>query len=249
VAPSQSYTRNYLLLALSDSDFALLQPHLKRVELHLRQTLVEPGQPIEHVYFLEGGICSIVATEEGGQEVEAGLFGREGMSATAILLGSSTSPHRSVMQVNGNTALYLRAEQLQEACRASRSLHDLLLRFAHTLTVQAAETALANAHYTLSERLARWLLMCHDRIDGDDIGLTHEFMATMLGVRRSGVTVTLHTLEGLGAVRTRRSTVTIVDRRRLEEIAGASYGVAEGEYARLIRQLRKPSQRPKRVED
>ena len=209
------------------------------MELHLRQTLVEPGQPIEAIYFLEGGICSIVAKQERGEEAEAGLFGREGMSGTPILLGSESSPHRSIMQVNGNTALRLHADRLREACERSRSLRDLLLRFAQTLNVQAAETAVVNAHYTLSERLARWLLMCHDRTSGDDIGLTHEFMAVMLGVRRSGVTVTLHTLEGTGAIKTRRSTVMITDRARLEDIAGPSYGAAEAEYARLIRPLRK----------
>lgn len=242
MTPSQSYTRNYLLRMLSDEDFSALQPHLERVELHLRQTLVEPGQPIEQVYFLEGGICSIVARQDSGEEAEAGLFGREGLSGTAILLGSESSPHRSVMQVNGNTALRMEAARLRQACENSRSLHDLLLRFTQTLTVQAAETAVANAHYTLPERLSRWLLMCHDRMTGNDIALTHEFMSVMLGVRRSGVTVTLHTLEGVGAIRTRRGTVTIVDRARLEEIAGASYGAPEAEYARLIGPLRKTSE-------
>jgi CRP-like cAMP-binding protein len=238
--PSQSYTRNYLLSALSADDFALLQPDMERVELHLRQTLVEPGVPIEYVYFLEGGICSIVAAQQG-QEIEAGIFGREGLSGTPILLGARTSPHHYFMQVNGNTALRIKSDKLIDACEKNPRLRGVMLRFVQTLTIQAAETAVANAQYTLPERLARWLLMCHDRTDGDELRLTHEFMATMLGVRRSGVTTTLRALREQDAIRSRRGVVMVADRARLEAIAGGSYGTAEVEYGKLIRPLSKSS--------
>jgi CRP-like cAMP-binding protein len=109
-----------------------------------------------------------------------------------------------------------------------------MLRFVQAMNVQAASTAAANAHYALPERLARWLLMCHDRVDGDHLDLTHDFMSMMLAVRRSSVTVTLHTLEGTQAIRAVRGTVTVLDRNRLEEIAGESYGEAETECRRLI---------------
>lgn len=231
---SQTSTPNLLLRALSADDFMRLQPHLSRVELPLRELLYVPNEPIERVYFLEGGVASIVVEEEGGGMIESGLFGLDGMSGSPLVLGAGQSPHHSMVQVDGGPALVIAADKLMAACRASHELHLVLLRFAHTLTIQAAATAAANAHFELPERLARWLLMCHDRSDCDRMRLTHDFMAMMLAVRRSGVTVTLHSLEGTGAIRSTRGIVTILDRDRLEEIAGESYGVPEAEYCRLI---------------
>ena len=138
------------------------------------------------------------------------------------------------MQVDSTTSLRIASERLLDACAQSDAIESVLLRYVQTLKVQSALTAASNAHYELPQRLARWLLMCHDRLDGEQIELTHEFMAMMLAVRRSGVTVTLHTLEGTGAIRASRGLVTIRDRDRLHEIAGPSYGGAEAEYARLI---------------
>jgi CRP-like cAMP-binding protein len=232
-SPSQSYTANTLLGVMSADDFALLTPHFERIKLGMAEPLVMSNEPIEYVHFLEGGVGSIVTSQQEG-EIEVGLFGREGMSGTAILLGADRTPHRSFMQVDGTTALRISSDRLRQACRESETLQTLLLRYVQYFTLQAAQTAAANANYDLPERLARWLLMCHDRLDGDEIKLTHEFMAMMLAVRRSGVTVTLHTLEGSGALRSTRGLVTIVNRDRLEEIAGDSYGLAEAEYSRLI---------------
>ncbi len=231
---SQSSTGNLLLRALSGPDYDLLQQHLTRIDLTLRQRLFEPNEPIETVYFPEGGVCSIVAEQEGGDQVEVGLYGREGMSGAAVIMGAGQSPHASMVQVDHAGAITIPAEQLLLACDRSGSLLQLLLRYAQSLSVQAALTAASNAHYALPERLARWLLMCHDRVEGDQIGLTHEFMSMMLAVRRSGVTVTLHMLEGTGAIRSSRGVVTVLNRERLEEIAGESYGVAEAEYRRLV---------------
>jgi CRP-like cAMP-binding protein len=117
---------------------------------------------------------------------------------------------------------------------ASPSLKALLLRWVQVLMIQTAQSALANGRYTIQERLARWLLMCHDRLDGDDLPLTHEFLSLMLGVRRSGVTEALHVLEGVKIVRTSRGRIHILDREKLEEIAGDCYGLSEAEYAKLI---------------
>jgi CRP-like cAMP-binding protein len=231
---SQISTRNLLLRALGPSDYALLQPHLERSDLELRQPIFEPNVPIERVHFLEGGVASIVSEQEPNEQIEVGLYGHEGMSGASVVLGAGQTPHRSMIQVDGGSSLHIASERLLEACGQSRGLQMLLLRYVHTLAVQAALTAAANAHYALPERLARWLLMCHDRIDGDQIELTYEFMSMMLAVRRSGVTVTLHTLEGTGAIRSQRGLVTIRDRARLEEIAGDSFGEAEREYSRLL---------------
>jgi CRP-like cAMP-binding protein len=231
---NQSESGNWLLQTLAESDFGLLQPHLRRTDLKVRDNLYEPDQPIEHVHFLEAGVASIVSAQEGGEQIEIGLYGRDGMSGSAVVLGAGQSPHGSMMQVDGATSLRIHSDRLADACDESRSLRNLLLRYVQTLALQAAQTAAANAHYALPERLARWLLMCHDRVEGDEIPLTHEFMAMMLGVRRSGVTVTLHTLEATGAIRARRGLIVVTDRDRLEEIAGDSYGEAETEYRRLI---------------
>jgi hypothetical protein len=139
-----------------------------------------------------------------------------------------------MVQVGNPTAYSIASNRLLEACEASTSLRRLLTRYVQSLNVQAALTAASNAQHALPQRLARWLLMCHNRSDGDRIEITHEFLSTMLAVRRSGVTVTLHTLEGTGAVRSVRGVITVTNRERLEEIAGDAYGQAEAEYRRLI---------------
>lgn len=236
---SQASTANLLLRALAPEDYALLEPSLERTYLPVRKHLFERETPIERVYFPEGGIASIVVDDEEGETVELGLFGREGMSGAPVLLGAGKSPHRCFMQIEAASSLHIASDALLAASDQSPGLRRVLLQFVHVLAVQTAATAMANAHYQLAERLARWLLVCHDRVDSDRLELTHEFMAQMLAVRRSGVTVTLHTLEGTGAIRSTRGLVTILDRARLREIAGDSYGLAEREYSRLIAPLGK----------
>jgi len=229
----QSSLRNVLLSALSPNDFALLQSRLIPVPLGVREVLVEPNEFIESVHFLESGIGSIVAISPGGERIEVGNLGREGMAGTAIILGVDRTPLLTFMQVAGS-ALRMRADALQEAMESSRALRDLFLRYAQSVALQTAHTALANGRYTVPERLARWILMSHDRLDGDDVPLTHEFLALMLGVRRAGVTVNLHVLEGERMIKATRGHIRILDRSKLEEVAGDSYGLPEAEYARLI---------------
>ncbi len=233
-ALQQAGVGNLLLRYCTADDFALLQPFLSRTILAARAPLYEPNTPIHHVYFPEGGVASIVAEQEGGDQVEVGLFGYDGMSGTAVILGAGQSPQAAMIQVNGAPAIQIEAGDFTAACDRSPSLRTLLLRYVQAMNVQAASTAAANAHYALPERLARWLLMCHDRLEGDHIELTHDYMSMMLAVRRSSVTVTLHTLEGTHAIRATRGTIAVLDRNRLEEIAGDSYGDAESEYRRLI---------------
>jgi len=223
-----------LLRSLAGDDFARLEPHLERTTLSTRESLYRPNEPIERVYFPESGVGSITALQEGGDLIEVGLYGREGFSGSAVVLGAEQSPHASMVQVGNLTSLSISSERLLQACDESPRLLRLLLRYSQALNIQAALTAASNAHYALPERLARWLLMCHDRVDGDQIELTHHFISMMLAVRRSGVTITLHTLEGTGAIRSKRGLVHVIDRERLEEIAGDSYGEAEAEYRRLI---------------
>ncbi|MCU6453255.1 Crp/Fnr family transcriptional regulator [Sphingomonas sp. A2-49] len=239
--PDQPYTTNTLLNALSDDDLALLKPHLIRVDLARGQVLVTPNTPIEHVYFPEGGVVSIVSIMAQSGRIEAGIFGREGVSATCLLLGTDRSPHETFVQVNGSPALRIDADRYLAAVRQSESLRTMLLRYVQTVLVQTAQSMATNATQRVEARLARWLLMCHDRVDGDEIALTHEFMGMMISAERSGVTITLHILEGAGMIRSKRGLVMIRDRDKLEELAGDSYGLPEAEYRQLIGPLGPPS--------
>ena len=227
-------TNNTLLGAFSNDDFALIEPHLTRVQLSRRQVLVVPDESIAHVYFPEGGIASIVSVMARSGRTETGIFGREGVSATCLLLGTDRSPHETFMQVDGSTALRIDADRYLGVIQQSGTLQAVLLRYVQTVLVQAAQSAATNANQRVEARLARWLLMCHDRIDGDEIALTHEFMSMMISADRSGVTITLHILEGAGMIRSTRGRVTIRDRDKLEELAGDGYGVPEAEYRRLL---------------
>lgn len=231
--PDQSFTRNLLLSRLDPPDWALLQPHLERIPLSRGDVMIEESEPIQWVHFLEGGVASVVASDSG-DPFEVGLIGREGFIGVPLLLGSDRTPERCFIQVDGSTALRMAAEPFLAATGAHARLRNALLRFAQVQNIQVSRTASSNAGMELPQRLARWLLMCHDRIDSDAIGLTHDFISMMLGVRRSGVTVSLHTLEGMGLIAAKRGLVTILDRMRLEELAGDAYGRPEAEYRRLL---------------
>ena len=196
--------------------------------------LVEADKPIEHVYFLEGGIASIVSSSSDEGSTEIGIFGREGMSGTTVLHGSDRSPHDTFIQVDHSNALRIDVSAFRDAIAQSATLRDLLLRYAEAQMIQTGHSVVSNAHHSVETRLARWLLMCHDRIDGDEIALTHEFMSMMISAQRTGVTVTLHILEGSGMIRSTRGLVTILDRGKLEDIAGNGYGKPEAEYRRLV---------------
>ena len=231
--PKQADVRNQLLKALSWADFGLLWPDLERVTLNLGDPLNVPNEPTSHVYFLDEGLGSVVAGPERTTGIEVGMVGREGLVGTSVVLGAAQSPHHAFIQLAGK-GWRLESERLREAMESSATLHRLLLRYVHVFTVQMASTAYSNADYTVEERLARWLLMCHDRIEGDLIAITHEFLAVMLGVRRPGVTVATHVLEGEGMIRAKRGLITILNREKLQAKANGAYGVAEAEYERLL---------------
>jgi CRP-like cAMP-binding protein len=231
--PLSSIIRNRLLRALSSDDLSLLQPFLEPVALHVGDALVEPNKPIGHVDFIEQGIVSVVAISQGDKRIEIATLGREGMTGLPLIHDLDRSPHLTFIQVEGS-ALRIGAEDLQAAMAASPSLRTLLMRYAHTVWIQTAQTALANGRYTVNERLARWILMSHDRLDGDDVPLTHEFLALMLGVRRAGVTVSLHFLEGEHMIKSTRGHIRVIDRAKLEAAAKDSYGLPEAEYERVI---------------
>jgi CRP-like cAMP-binding protein len=231
--PAQASVRNRLLAALSPADVSLLEPQLEPIPLPVRTCLAEPNRSIEHVYFLEQGIASVVASTPLGRRIEVGIIGREGLTAPCVLLGADRSPHECFVQTPG-AGLQILADDLRRALAASASLHQHLLRFVQAFMVQIGQTALSNGSCTLEQRLARWLLMCHDRVDGNGLATTHEFLSLMLSVRRPGVTVALQTLEERGLISAKRGQVTVLDRAGLEAVAGDSYGLCEAEYGRLI---------------
>jgi CRP-like cAMP-binding protein len=203
-------------------DFDLLRSYLEPVALPTHDVLVEPDRAIEHLFFLEGALGSVVVEGESRKQSEVGMIGREGVTGIAVLLGRDCTPHKTFVQVAG-PAQRIGVADLREALRRSPTLHTHLLRFVHDFLQQVAETAFANAHCHLDQRLARWILMASDRLGAVDVPLTHQFLALMLGVRRPGVTETLHVLEGIRAIKSKRGQVTILDRDALEMVAGPSY--------------------------
>ncbi|MER9632876.1 Crp/Fnr family transcriptional regulator [Mesorhizobium sp. M0228] len=222
----QSLLRNHVLKTLSPEDFELLQPSMHHVELGIKAQLEVSYQPIERVYFPEMGIASVVATMTGGRQSEVGIVGHDGMTGVAVILGQDSSPNETYIQVAGNGWI-LPVEALHSAIAASQSLHESLLRYAHAFLVQSSRTALVNGHSKIEERLARWLLMVQDRVEGSKIYLTHEFLATMLGARRPGVTIALQMLEYRGLVHAKRGEITIVDRAGMIQLTHGAYGEEE----------------------
>src|SRR3954447_20599938 len=154
----QKSVRNRILGGLSPDDFASLAPHLEPVELELRQVMIEPNQPIQHLYFHEGGFSSVTTNGHGGQ-IEVGMIGREGVTGVTVALGCDRIPFECFMQLRGN-ALRIATHQAEQAMDDSRSLHRSLLRYAHALNIQTSATAFANAEHKVETRLARWVLMC-----------------------------------------------------------------------------------------
>jgi CRP-like cAMP-binding protein len=224
---------NRLLSSLSKADFGLLLPDLEAVSLNLRKVLERPNKRIEDVYFPDAGFASVVAVQPKQTKVEVGLIGREGMTGLPVVLGNHKTPHETYIQAAGH-GQRIEATKLRKAMAASSSLQSLLLKFVQAFMVQTAQTAISNARAKLNERLARWILMADDRIDGSRLPLTHEFLSLMLGVRRAGVTEALHALESEGLIRASRGEIIVRSRKGIERRAGGSYGIPEAEFRRLI---------------
>lgn len=224
--------RNRLLGAMDTAALAALERHFVPVSLERRRQLEHPNRAIEHVYFMEHGIASVVA-RSADSELEVGVVGCEGVTGIAVILHCDRSPHSTYIQVNGSGQC-ISADAFRATIAAHDSLRILLSRYAQSFLVQTAQTAVANARASLEERLSRWLLMSHDRIDGDELQITHEYLALMAGTRRSGVTETMRRLANADLVRPGRGLVGIIDRKGLETLAGRFYGLSESEYDRLI---------------
>jgi CRP-like cAMP-binding protein len=224
-------TANKILSRVTREDFGRLK--LTYVDLPVRRQLEQRNRAIEHVYFIEHGLASLVVSAGAVHSTEVGIVGYEGMTGLAVVLGSDRAVYECFMQSEGH-GWRIPADQLRLAMEQSPGLSRLLLRYVQTLVSQMAFTALANSRYKIEERLARWLLMAADRGQGNAIKLTHEFLAVMLGTRRPGVTTALKIFEKQGFIRSERATLIIENRQALEDAANGCYGAPEAEYKRLF---------------
>lgn len=204
-----------------------------REPIAVRQPLSSPGQTVETVYFPENGVTSCVVSHNGSQ-TEVGLIGTEGVTSIGALLGDDTSMLETYVQVGDATALAIPLTTLRDVMEQSAQLRALLALYASYFLLQSNYTTVAFSKHLLETRLARWLLMCHDRVPGDELQVTHEFLGMMIGAQRSGVTITLHSLEGAAMIRSTRGLVTILDRPKLLDLAGDSYGFPEARYNATI---------------
>jgi len=227
----QSIVENQILARMPAEAFAALGPELTRVALKPRAILQERDRQLEHVHFIERGIASIFAWTHKDGPVQVALVGRLGLVGVSAVLGIRRSPHRSLMQIEGE-ALRVPAQQFASLVDEFPRFRHQLLGYVHFLLIQNSQFALCNARHELDARVARWLLLTHDRLDGDVIPITHDQLSMMLGVRRAGVTATLAALEGAGGLRRGRGAVEITDRAILEARACECYRIIATERLR-----------------
>ncbi len=231
--PSPVVTTNRLLAALAPDALALLMPKLRRVTLANRQILYEAEQPIDAVYFVEAGMVSMVTYLDEGVMAEVGIIGREGMTGLPLLSGVETSFVESMVQLPGS-ALQMDVKAFKQELVENAPLRTLLLRFKEAIQAQISQTAACNGRYDLEQRLARWLLMAHDRVDGDSLPLTQEFMASMLGVHRPSITVTAGILQRAGLIRYAGGQIAVLDRPSLEQASCECYAAVRRRFESLL---------------
>lgn len=224
---------NRVLNALTPDEYERLRPLLEPVGLRLGEVLYHPNQPITHVFFPNRGTVSVVSVFEDGGSVEVGMVGNEGMFGVSVFLGSISTPLQAVVQLPGE-GLRMRADVLVREFAKGGQLQDLLLRYTQAFITQVSLTAACNRAHPLDGRLAKWLLMCQDRAHSVDLQTTHEFIATMLGTRRAGVTEAACKLRESGLIDYRRGRVTVLNRAGLEATSCECYPIVKREFERLV---------------
>ena len=228
-----NFTGNRLLDLLGPKEFARLEPHLTAEALRPNQILQNREKIIDSVYFPTNGMVSIVTVMREGKSVEVGITGREGMVGIPVVLGDDIAANEAVVQFPGH-GLRMPANVLQQEVLASQQLRAVLLRFVQAFLNSATQSAACNRAHLLEQRLARWLLTARDRTGGHYLPFTHELIATMLGVRRAGVTVAAQSLQSAGLIRYSHGHITIEDRTSLEAFACECYAVTKRGYERLL---------------
>lgn len=224
--------KNRVLASLPHSEINRLSEHLLPVTLKMKHSLHEPGQLIDKVYFLEDAVASVVITMENGGTVEVGLIGRDGVVGLPAVLGNGRATNRTFIQLPGN-GFSVKAKVLRELAESSSEFRSHLQLAIQGYLVQTAQTAACNRIHELEERLARWLMMCSDRVQSDHIPITHEFLAMMLGTRRSSVSIAAGILHKSGLITYSRGSVTIQNREGLSHAACECYQSVFEEYVRL----------------
>jgi CRP-like cAMP-binding protein len=224
---------NHLLAALPDATFQALLPFLERVALPLGMVVYESGAAQGYVYFPASSIVSLLYVLEDGASAEIAVTGNEGLVGIALFMGGETTPSRAVVQSAGE-GYRLRASVLKREFEAGGELQHLLLRYTQALITQMAQTAVCNRHHSVDQQLCRWLLLSLDRLPGNELVMTQELIANMLGVRREGVTEAAGRLQSAGLIHYRRGHIEVLDRRQLEARVCECYAVVRKEYGRLL---------------
>jgi CRP-like cAMP-binding protein len=224
---------NHLLAALPMSELRSLAPHLQRVRLDYGQLLSDSGQPIKSVYFPTTAAISLLCLMEDGANVEVAAVGNEGVAGVPVLTGGNAMPNR--LEVTGEGYGYaLNAQHFKTEFERSAAIHSLMLLYIQALMTQIAQSALCNRRHSVDNQLCRWLLLAHDRVQGDELVTTQQMIANTLGVRREGVTEAAGKLESAGLIRRHRGRITVVDREGLEDRTCECYSIIKGEFQRLL---------------
>jgi CRP-like cAMP-binding protein len=224
---------NRLLDKLPREEYERLQPHLKPVSFSLGEVVYESGGQMEHIYFPTTAIISLLYMMENGSSAEMGVAGNEGLVGVALFMGGNTTPNRAVVQSAG-TALRMKSKVLQGEFARAGEFQRLLLRYTQALMTQMSQTAVCNRLHTVEQQLCRWLLLSRDRLDSDELVMTQELIANMLGVRREGVTHAAQRLQESGLISYVRGRITVLDRHGLEAVVCECYKVVKDEYDRLL---------------
>jgi CRP-like cAMP-binding protein len=241
VTPDSSQSEhNELLAALHPAERARIYPYLQRIPMPLGMVLYEPSDVLRHVYFPIDSIVSLLYVMENGDSAEISVVGHEGLVGVARFMGGESTPSRAIVQSEG-CAFRLTARRLKDEFRRQGQMQLLLLRYTQSLLTQMAQTAVCNRLHSVDQQLCRWLLLSLDRLPSNQLSMTQELIANMLGVRREGVTIAAAKLQKLGVIRYSRGVVTILDRQQLEQLCCECYAVVKRETDRL-----RPKVTPKR---
>jgi CRP-like cAMP-binding protein len=224
---------NLILAFLPSDEMERIRPKLQRVELEQGSVLYEPNRPVEHIYFMDQGMISVVSIMQNGASIEVGTIGNEGMAGLSVILGVHAVPYRHIVQVAG-TAHRMTAAALMAELKPEGTLPLLLNKYHAAFNTQVMQGMACNGLHSVVQRCCKWLLTTQDRLGSHELNITHEFLAQMLGVRRASVTEVLRPLQDNGLIRASRGKVVILDPKRLADSSCECYGVIRREYQRLL---------------
>ena len=235
--PAHSPNQNHLLAALPTAEFERLAPHLELVPMQLGETLYQPGGQLQHVFFPTTAIVSLLYIMESGVSAEIAAVGNEGVLGISLFMGGDTTPSSAVVTTAGH-GYRLRGRQLKEEFNRAGPVQRLLLRYTQALVTQMFQTAACNRHHSIEQQLCRWLLLTLDRLPSNELVMTQELVASILGVRREGITEAAGNLQREGLIRYRRGHMSVLDRPGLEASACECYAVVKKELGRLLSDVR-----------